>query len=172
MKKLESVCEEKIFDQIYKTHIKALYNFMYYKCGNANMSKDFVQESFIKLWDNCAKVTTDKAKSFLFTIARNLFLNDVTHKKIRLKHQESLTRTYTNESPEFLLEEQEFMDKLQRVISELPENQREVFLLNRIDKKKYREIAILLDISIKTVEKRMSLALKYLEKKLAVNYKL
>mgnify|MGYP000244682881 CR=1 FL=1 len=72
----------------------------------------------------------------------------------------------TNETPQFILEEKEFMVKLQNTIAELPEDQRTIFLLNRIDKKKYREIAEIQGIAMKTVEKKMSLALKYLEKKL------
>ena len=68
----------------------------------------------------------------------------------------------TNESPEYILEEEEFKKKLQNAISLLTESQREVFLLNRIEGKKYREIADMLDISQKAVEKRMSGALKIL----------
>ena len=68
----------------------------------------------------------------------------------------------TNESPEYILEEEEFKKKLQNTISLLSDAQREVFLLNRIEGKKYREIAELLDVSQKAVEKRMSGALKIL----------
>ena len=56
------------------------------------------------------------------------------------------------------------MDKLQAAIAELSEAQREDFLLNRIDKKTYNEIAEMLDISVKAVEKRMHNALKQLRK--------
>ena len=49
-------------------------------------------------------------------------------------------------------------------IADLPENQRIVFLMNRLDKKTYKEIAELLDISVKAVEKRMHKALKELRK--------
>jgi len=62
------------------------------------------------------------------------------------------------------MEEKEFMDKLQQTLAELPEGQREVFLLNRIDKKTYTQIAEMLDISVKAVEKRMHNALKHLRK--------
>ena len=68
-----------------------------------------------------------------------------------------------NQSPEYLFEEEEFKLKLTKAIASLSEAQREVFLLNRIDGKKYREIAELLDISQKTVEKRMSGALQILK---------
>jgi RNA polymerase sigma-70 factor (ECF subfamily) len=172
MKKTKSICEEKVFDQVYKEHAQSLYNFMYYKCGDIETSQDFVQESFVKLWDNCVKVVFNKAKSFLFTVANNLFLNEVNHKKVIIKHRKHGVKEYTNETPEFLLEEKEFMDRLQNAIAELPSDQREIFLLSRIDKKKYREIAELHQISIKTVEKKMSLALKFLEKNLDILNKL
>jgi len=60
------------------------------------------------------------------------------------------------------MEEKEFMDKLQNAIADLKEGQREVFLLSRIDKKTYKEIAEMLSISVKAEEKRMTLALKQL----------
>jgi RNA polymerase sigma-70 factor (ECF subfamily) len=61
------------------------------------------------------------------------------------------------------------MEKLESVIAGLPEKQREVFLLSRIDKKKYAEIAEMLDISVKAVEKRMSQALIILREKIGNN---
>ena len=83
-----------------------------------------------------------------------------------LQHQSLSFSDRTNESPEFLMEEQEFMIKLKKVIADLPEKQREVFLLSRIDKKKYSEISEIVGVSVKAVEKRMSLALIILREKL------
>jgi len=83
-----------------------------------------------------------------------------------LQHQKSKVSASDNETPEFVLEEKEFLDKLNKTIADLPEKQRVVFLLNRIDKKKYAEIAEMLDISVKAVEKRMSLALVTLREKI------
>lgn len=162
----KSVCEQKTYEALYTSHSKTLFNFIYYKCGDGQLAEDVVQDAFIKLWKNCSKVQFDKARSFLFTVARNLFLNTVAHKKIVLQHEASPVKSITNETPEFIMEEQEFMDKLKRTIADLPEKQREVFLLSRIDKKKYSEIAEIVGISIKAVEKRMSLALITLRDKL------
>ena len=64
------------------------------------------------------------------------------------------------------MEENEFKNKLQNAISNLTEGQRTAFLLNRIEGKKYREIAVILEISVKAVEKRMSLALASLRKEI------
>lgn len=161
----KSVCESKVFEELYSEHSKSLYNFAFYRTGNAAKSEDLVQDAFIKMWDNCAKIIYEKAKSFLFTVVNNLFLNQVAHQKVVLNYAKQGVKEATNESPEYLMEEKEFMDKLQNAIADLKEGQREVFLLNRIDKKTYKEIAEMLSISVKAVEKRMHLALKQLREK-------
>lgn len=158
--KEKSVCKEHIFKGIYARNSTYLYNFVFYKCGDTQKSEDIVQEAFIKLWDNCKKVILEKAKSFLFTVANNLFLNDAQHQKVKLNyHKRQGIKDKTNETPEFLLEEKEYMEKLEEAIANLTDGQREVFLLNRIDGLKYKEIAEILGISIKAVEKRMHGAL-------------
>jgi RNA polymerase sigma-70 factor (ECF subfamily) len=162
----KSVCEEKTYKSLFDTHSKTLFNFIYYKCGDTEQAEDVVQEAFIKLWNNCSNVIFEKARSFLFTVARNIFLNEVAHKKIVLQHKLNLGPDRTDETPQFLMEEQEFMVKLKKVIADLPEKQREVFLLSRIDKKKYSEISDILGISVKAVEKRMSQALIILREQL------
>jgi RNA polymerase sigma factor (sigma-70 family) len=128
-------------------------------------ANDAVQEAFVKLWENCAKVAPEKAKSFLYTVANNTYLNVIKAEKVRLKYADTALTT-TNESPEFLLEESEFKRKLDRALNNLPDNQRTTFLLNRIDGKKYVEIAELEGVSVKAIEKRMHLALKTLREEI------
>jgi RNA polymerase sigma-70 factor (ECF subfamily) len=157
-----SVCNESIFSSIYNNIAQSVWRFIYYKCGDQAQADDLVQEAFIKLWDNCEKVTSEKAKSFLFTVANNAFLNEVAHKKVVLKHAQLAPSKVNNQSPEFVLEEKQYHKKLQDAIANLSEAQRTAFLMNRIDGMKYREIAEHLNISVKAVEKRMSQALKAL----------
>jgi len=164
MSSAKNVCETSTFNKLYKTYSKAIWNFLYFKCGNTAQANDLVQEAFIKLWNNCAKVPEAKAKSFLYTVANNAFLNEVAHKKVVLKHQANYLHKINNETPQFLLEEKEYMNRLQNAIANLTEAQRTAFLLNRIEGKKYREIAEILNISVKAVEKRMSNALASLRK--------
>jgi len=163
----KSLCNEVYFNEFYNTHIQSVSNFAYYKSGNTNTSLDLAQEAFIKIWENCAKIDFSKAKSYLFTVVNNLFLNKVKHKKVVFEYaKNSPYLDVNNQSPEYLLEEEEFKDKLKNAIAGLTESEREVFLMNRIDGKKYREIAEILEISQKAVEKRMSSALKKLRNKI------
>ncbi|MEM1120380.1 MAG: sigma-70 family RNA polymerase sigma factor [Bacteroidota bacterium] len=160
----ENICPEKTFRTIFQEQATALRNFLYYKTGNLPQAEDVLQDAFGKLWENCAKIIPTKAKSFLFTTANNLLLNQIAHQKVVLKFQSRTAPKTSRVDPQFLLEEKEFHQKLAAAIGALPEKQRVVFLMNRIDKKKYREIADILDISVKTVEKRMHQALTTLRK--------
>lgn len=160
----KSVCEEKIFESVFMSHSEHLRNFMYYKSGNFQRSEDIMQDAFIKLWTECTHVPFEKAKSFLFTVANNLFLNQEKHQKVVLKFQKRNVIRNNDESPQYLMEEAEFEKQLKGAIGALPDGQREVFLMNRIDKLKYKEIAERLDLSVKAVEKRMHKALVALRK--------
>ena len=128
-----------LFSSFFNKHYKDLYNFLYYKFGDKLNPEDKVQEAFLKVWQNCGRITPDKAKSFLFTTANNLMLNQVSHEKVKLKYAETPQRSSTNESPEFVLEEKQYMDKIQRAISNLTEAQRVAFLLNRVEGKRFKE---------------------------------
>ncbi|MEM7487158.1 MAG: sigma-70 family RNA polymerase sigma factor [Bacteroidota bacterium] len=162
---MKNVCEEQLFSSIYKTNSKTVFNYIYYKFGNEEKAHDAVQEAFVKLWENCAKVLPEKAKSYLYTVANNIYLNVIKAEKVRLKYA-APTLEHSNESPEFLLEEKEYKAKLDKALNNLPENQRTTFLLNRIDGKKYAEIAEIEGVGIKAIEKRMHLALKSLREEI------
>ena len=161
----DNICEEGRYNMVFKETSKTIFNYIYYKFGNEEKANDAVQEAFLKLWENCEKVTPDKAKSYLYTVANNLYLNVLKAEKVRLKYADQTLKT-THESPEFIMEENQFKQKLEDALQSLPENQRTTFLLNRIDGKKYAEIAEVEGVSVKAIEKRMHLALKSLREKI------
>ncbi|MCO6146820.1 RNA polymerase sigma factor [Flavobacterium sp. NRK1] len=166
-KSLKGICEEIVFSNFFMSHAKSLRNYLFYKYGNEEQAEDVTQEAFIKLWENCANVPLEKAKSFLYTVANNTTLNHIAHQKVVLEYSKKSTVTGTDrQSPEFLMEEEQFKVKLQKAIANLTEAQRTAFLLHRIDGKKYHEIAEILGISVKAVEKRLHGALTELRKEI------
>lgn len=159
-------CKESVYKTLFKEYAPSVFRFIYGKSGDESFAEDLVQDAFLKLWQKCKDIPPLKAKSFLFTTASNLFLDTKRREKVVLKFQTQhrATTNVSQESPEFKLEEKEFKTKLEKIISEMPEKNRTVFLMNRIDKMPYREIAENLGLSQKGVEKRMSVALNYLRK--------
>ena len=162
----ENICKDSVFQRIYESIGTDLTNFLYYKYGSQINPDDKAQEAFIKLWDNCKKVTLDKAKSFLFTVANNLVLNDIKHQKVVLKYQKQKQTKHTYESPEFLLEKEQFAKRYQKILGELKEEQRVAFLLNKVEDKSHKEIAQMLNVTQKVVEYRIYSAFKILREKL------
>ncbi|MBC2843703.1 RNA polymerase sigma factor [Winogradskyella flava] len=167
----ENICQEAAFERIYNKYSDDVHNFLYYKYGAQFNPRDKAQEAFIKLWDNCKKVTFAKAKSFLFTVANNMMLNDIKHQKVVLKHKKTKPKHYTNETPEFVLEQDQYLEKYNKVLASLKEEQRVAFLMNKVEGKKQSEIAEFLGVTQKVVEYRIYSAFNVLKKELE-NFKL
>ena len=123
----DNICEERLFSSLFNKYSEDLNNFLYYKFGSSLSPKDKVQEAFVKLWENCGKVAPTKAKSFLYTTANNLMLNAYAHQKVVRRHEQIKPKHSTNETPEFLLQEKEYQQKLNKAISNLTDAQRVAF---------------------------------------------
>lgn len=160
-----ALCSESVFKAVFDSYFKLLRNFLIYKYKNVERAEDTAQNAFVILWENCGMLKPEQAKSFLYTTAIRLSLNLIKHDKIVTTFELQAKPSETHqETPEFLLVEAELRRQLERAIYELPEKQRTVFLMNRLDNQSYAEIAALLDLSVKAVEKRMHLALLALRK--------
>jgi RNA polymerase sigma-70 factor (ECF subfamily) len=150
------------FKTIFDEYYNYIRNYLYYLSGDIEVAEDLVQDVFMKLWENRDNVNDITVKPLLFKIAKNLFLNSHKRKSLDIKFINTRPENYEHESPQYLLELKEFDQRLQRAISNLPDQCRTFFLLNRIDDLKYQEIANNFGISVKAVEKQISKALKIL----------
>ena len=166
-----SVCRESVFGDLFRLYARRVRNYLYYKGASAEEAEDLMQEAFLRLWRECERVPAPKAGAFLFTVAGNLFLDARKHDQVVLRFQRYASRQATgtaspSENPHAQLELSETLNRLEAALSALPERQRTVFLMNRMDGMTYAEIAGVLQLSVKAIEKRMSLALKSLRQAL------
>src|SRR5680860_482852 len=96
-----------------------------------------------------------------FRSVKNSCLNSIEHNKIKIRHtQNILLENENNISYDEIYIEFDVAAKIEKSIRALPEKRREIFRLSREEGLKYREIAEKLNLSIKTVETQMSLAIK------------
>ncbi len=160
---LDNVCNDSVFSDIYKKYSKDLFDFLYYKFGETFSPEDKMQDAFLKLLDKCKEVTPEKAKSFLFTVANNTMLNAIKHQKVVLKYRQIKPKEYTNESPEFILEQEQFLQNYQKALGTLTEDQRVAFLLNKVEGKTQSEIAEMQGTTRKAIENRIYVAYKKLK---------
>lgn len=167
----KDVCREQVFSDLFTRYAGDLHDYLYYKYGEENHPSDIVQSAFQKLWENCKNVVPGKARSFLFTVANNEMLNAISRKKTVLNYRLEKPEMQSGETPQFLMEEKEYHDRLQQALASLTEEQRVTFMLNRVEGKKHQEIAEMLGISKKAVEKRIYTALAILRKKVDLHGK-
>jgi RNA polymerase sigma-70 factor (ECF subfamily) len=161
----QDICDKIFFSAFFKSQAQLLRNFLFFRFGDKDLADDITQEAFIKLWQNCADVR--HPKSFIYTVAKNSALNKAAYQKVVFEYAKNNPGKSTDyQSPEYILEEEEFRHKFDRAIAGLTEAQRTALLLNRIEGKKYKEIAEMLGISVKAVEKRIHGALLALSEKI------
>lgn len=168
--------DQRVFEKLFHEFFPGMYHFTITFVHDTEIAKDIVHEAFIKLWETKHNLAPgSNLEAYLITICRNKCLNFLKHKKIMMQYQESknseiqeidllsgiLTQNTINHIDYELLRY-----KADSAIKNLPVQCRHVFELSRFKKKKYSEIAIDLNISIKTVEAHISLALKKLREEL------
>ena len=170
----------KVIDELAKdneTSLEKLFNYYYPRLYNFSKSilkietgiDDILQEVFVKIWQNRKKIkNSDTFNAFIFTITRNLLLNELRRqlnnknakdeiKELALAKEYSLSQT---------IEFNELKEKVDELVSELPDRQKEIFLLSRSEGLSHKEIAEKLGIKPKTVEYHITLSVKYLKQKL------
>jgi RNA polymerase sigma-70 factor (family 1) len=159
------------FKAIFDLYYESIRNFVYYKTGNIELAEDIVQETFMKLWDNRSTIKEDTVKALLYVMASNNLKSHFRHQKIVFNFANASAREEPMHEPaDSNIRQEELQKNLQRVLAEMPEKCREVFLLNRMDNLTYNEIAERLNLSVKAIEKRMHEALLFVRERL--NYKI
>lgn len=154
------------FTTLYNRYWKQVYNFSRLYLTSQSVAEEVVQEVFIKVWESRDFVREeDNFKGLLFIITRNLIFNlhrkSVNEDFYRMTVLSAMEDSYDIEEE---IETKNLSEYIDLLIAELPPRRREIFILSRKEHKSYKEIALLLDISEKTVENQISEALKYLRK--------
>ncbi|WP_430814329.1 RNA polymerase sigma factor [Carboxylicivirga sp. RSCT41] len=156
------------FKRLFNEHFDPLRNYIYYRCGDAELATDIAQDVFMKLWEKQLDKPPEELLGLLYKMAKDAFISKYRRSKTE---QEFIARPPDKDeiqSPEEELSYKELKQSYERALKEMPEIQREVFLMSRNEELKYHEIADRLELSIKAVEKRMKNALQFLRQALAV----
>jgi RNA polymerase sigma-70 factor (ECF subfamily) len=136
---------------------------------NHDLAEDLVQDAFVKFWES--KPTLLNAEAAPAYVARIAINNALMHLRAQKQQEKnikefSLVHSITHNPIEEHIDHQESEQKLFDTLQKLPPACREVFVLSRYEQMSYKEIAALLNISVKTVENQILKALKKLRESL------
>lgn len=162
--------DTKALEELFNYYYPRLYKFSKSFIKLDDGIEDILQEVFVKIWNNRATIRSSETFSpFLFTLTRNLLLNELRRRLNCQKIKDEISRlTVSDEFQTFEnLEYGELKETVDRIVADLPEKQREVFLLSRNEGLSHKEIAEKLNISTKTVEYHIHQSTKTIKEKLS-----
>lgn len=162
------------FEHIYKTYYDHLLNYADRLLQDFESARDIVQEVYYKVWENRQRLDiTISVRSYLFKSVYNHSVNTLTHQKYVREYEEAqvaeLYYSAVEQTPESELNlwREDIEKAVDEAMAKLPDKCREVFTLSKIEGLKNREIAEKLNISEKTVERHISIALSRLRDELS-----
>ena len=158
------------FRQLFDRQFYPLCQFLSYYTTNRMIIEEVVQDVFVKLWEDRNVSQIKSVNSYLYTSARNRMLNHIRDEKKRNLLLEQWVQHELRKEGEECFNIEEFNQKVQTAVELLPQKCRKIFNLSKKEKFTYKQIAEQLDISVKTVEAQMGIALRKIRKHLSASY--
>jgi len=172
--KISADGDQHAYTQLYLAYMPYLLRFARSIIKNNELAEEVVSDVFIKVWQNRAELgKIDNLKLYLYVSTKNTALNYLSRhfrKDIISLEEMSLNISMGTYNPEQLLITSEAVKKINQEIQKLPPRCRLIFKLVKEDRLRYSEIGRLLNISVKTIDNQMAIALKKISS--AINFDL
>jgi len=156
------------FNKIYDKYHKQLYVFAIHYLKDKNLSKDAVQDVFLKLWEKRKKLDDELAlKNYLFTMTKNRVLNMIRKEENKKRIIDSLKKTVSNKSHSVTEDEiqlNEYKQLVQKALQKISPAKREVFKMRRFSGMSNAEVAEERNVSIYTVKTQFYHVTKFIRK--------
>ena len=164
LKRISRNNDELAFRQLYELFTPGLLRFSFSFLKKKELSEEVVSDVFFNVWVHRRKMQDiENIKAYLFTSTRNTALNCLNKEKRQKAIQLddlSVPLQIDEICPESELISKELKEAIGRAIDHLPERCKLIYSLAKIDQLKYKEIAQILDISVKTIDHQVTIAIK------------
>lgn len=155
--------DQKSFDLLFQKYYNSLCNYAFLYLKETHQTQEIVADVYMKIWDNRQRIEIKtNLKSYFLKSTHNAVISHLRKSRlvtVSLKSDDDFIEKY-EPSPETLLINEETCDMFGEMINELPKKAGIVFRLHKVDGLSYKQIAEVLELSIKTVENHMGRALK------------
>jgi len=156
------------FETLFRSYYEPLCRYAYQFVENPDTAEEIVQDLFYVLWKERQSIRIfTSVNGYLYRSVKNKSLQYVEKAKVRENYQNSYAENPVIETitPQEELEYKELEEQIRETLQLLPERRQTIFRMNRMEGKKYNEIASELHISVKTVEAEISKTLRELRNK-------
>jgi len=174
-----------VIENVFKKEKGGLFNFIRKSVLSKEDAEDILNDVFLRFIENFPEIEiVDNLTSWLFTIARNRITDKFRKKKPDLFSDIEIIKsdeddvinlsdiiTHTGILPDNEMINNELWNEVEEALDQLPDEQKEVFILNELEGYSYKEISLMLDIPVNTLLSRKRYSVLYLRKKLQKLYK-
>lgn len=158
--------DKEAFKEFYDSNQSALFSFLLSKGVDRDTAEDFIQQAFLIIWEKRKQIDPSRSlRSYLFTTAYNRMLNHYRDRK-ETEPDYAYELSSGGMNPEENAIQGEAIRRMHNALSEMPERRRSVFEYCYLQGFSHKEAAAAMEVSVKTVENHMALALKDLRKAL------
>lgn len=159
------------FKVLYEQYRHRLYGFLYQLTKSHSVSEDLLQDTFMRIWEDRERLTEVRdLKAYIFTMVKHRALNSLK----RISKEELVIRQIAHRSEvgdqgtESNIQYNELKRNIDRVVRQLPPQQRTVYQMSREEGLRQEEISDRLNVTVATVKKHLTLSLRYIRKNLYV----
>jgi len=157
-----------VFDYFFDKYYQGLCVYAYRLLKSQTEAEDLVQDFFVRILENRGNIFVNSSvKSYFLRSVHNRCLDILDHRRVVVLHERRRLKMLSeDELNQYPLLDTELMRHLDEAIRNLPDTIRETFVLSRFDGLSYQQIAAKNNVSVKTIEYRISKALAILRKEL------
>ena len=138
------------FESLYQSSAPQVRRFVLFLCGDSALADDITSETFVRAWIGQGKIREATVKAYLFTIARNLYRDNLRRNRRNTELEESIP----DDSPGLAnrTEHKAELAVVMKALQELPEIDRAVLLMRAQEEMPYEEIAQAMELPVTTVK--------------------
>ncbi|HEY4149496.1 MAG TPA: RNA polymerase sigma-70 factor [Chitinophagaceae bacterium] len=166
--------DEPSYRRIFDLLFPPLKRFAYTLLKNSEQAEEIASDVLIVVWENRHKlVAIDNIRVYLFVVARNKCLNLLKSRQsnpVVSLNDISIDIAFTGKNPEQLCINSEVRKKIEKTINLLPQRCKLIFKLVKEENMSYREVAAILNISVKTVDAQLVTAFKKITEAVRLDY--
>jgi RNA polymerase sigma-70 factor (family 1) len=156
------------FERLFKAHYEKLCLFAARFTDDVHTAEEIVSDAYAVIWEKKETLLISISfRSYIYKMVQNRCMNHIKHRKIEKEYIDYIvTRHLPEDDPDHVQKEREIERRVTQAVESLPDRCRQIFKMSRYDNLKYWEIALRLNLSPKTVERQMVIALEKLRRQL------
>jgi RNA polymerase sigma-70 factor (ECF subfamily) len=165
---VKAICNDDqiAFKELYKRYWAKLYIYAFKVLHDKDICEDIIQQVFYDLWNRRYDLNIEIPSAYLYSAVKHQIFNQFRKKKFSRIQPEHLLTFISESKIEESVEYKELHSRVEKLINELPEQRRIVFVMSRNEGLSNKEIASQLNLSVQTVKNQISSALKFIRNSL------